>query len=394
MIEISDNVFLLNEKESEERGVQVQCPACQHKKIIHLPKNIVKRTGLTTISIPKNTICEHQFQIFLDANLIVRGYQKVDFEVPEGSDTIRFKCQICNAIIKFRTEDENSYLAMQPYEQFLGKQLRSFKVIHYYKNEIHINTVIVEENGIVSDVIKSNSVKLENFESKEKLNLKFFKYSEENKDVVKSHPLYEMLIIFNTSDHWIYDLVCSPLFNTVELTHIIYNRIHDAMRAYIEIPPYLSFSIADKIFHLWIFQSNILCVNLKNERNILWLNPVLSEFLKKSFLQDKLISICPRLLLLSDFFKENEISKEKIPLLKRFLLDDLLYSRIRIKYLDRIDRILNKLMSEFNIDKVFVLAFFFQDKSIVDFTKKLGNYQDFEEFIYMIDFINRRGLLG
>ncbi len=393
MIEIKDNAFLLSDKDSKERSVQVQCPTCHLSSIIHIPKNMIKKIGLTTISIPKDTICKHQFQIFLDTSLTIRGYQIVDFEVIEGSGIINFNCKLCNASIRFSTNDKNSYLAMEPYERFLGKELCAFKVIHYYKNEMHVNTVIVEKNGIVIDIIKSNAVKLEQFNDKKQLNLKFFNYTDESKKVIKSHQLYDMLVFFNLSDHWMYNLVCSPLFDAVELTHIIYKRIQEVMRFYSEVPSYMTFSIADKLFHLWIYESNILCMNLKNERNIAWLKPILPEFLQQCSLKDKLISDCPRLLLLSDFFKENEILDEKIPLIKRFLLDDLLYSRIQLKYLDSIDQILKKLISEFNIDKVFVLAFFFQDKSIVDFTKRLGNFQDFEEFINMIDFINRRGLL-
>ncbi|MFX1239378.1 MAG: hypothetical protein ACFE8P_16880, partial [Promethearchaeota archaeon] len=160
-----------------------------------------------------------------------------------------------------------------------------------------------------------------------------------------------------------------------------------------EAPFYMSIEIADILFHIWIFQSNIICLNLKNEQNIDWLKPVLLEFIENATLEHTLISNCPRLLLMSEFFKEDKITSENIPLIKRLLLDDLLYSRIQIRYLDKIDRILSRLILEFNIDKVFVFGFFFQSRSIVDFTRKLGNYQDFEEFVDVIDFINRRNLL-
>ena len=37
---------------------------------------------LTTISIPKDTVCKHHFQAFVDKQFRIRGYQKVDFELP------------------------------------------------------------------------------------------------------------------------------------------------------------------------------------------------------------------------------------------------------------------------------------------------------------------------
>ncbi|MCJ7651702.1 MAG: hypothetical protein MUP85_24110, partial [Candidatus Lokiarchaeota archaeon] len=36
---------------------------------------------LTTVSIPKGLVCEHHFQAFVDKNFVIRGYQKVDFEI-------------------------------------------------------------------------------------------------------------------------------------------------------------------------------------------------------------------------------------------------------------------------------------------------------------------------
>jgi len=40
---------------------------------------ISNATQLTTVSVPKGKICPHHFQLFLDKNFVIRGYQKVDF---------------------------------------------------------------------------------------------------------------------------------------------------------------------------------------------------------------------------------------------------------------------------------------------------------------------------
>ena len=57
------------------------CPVCKSKKELIFPRSIVdKQKNLTTISIPRNIVCEHPFQAFLDRNFKIRGYQKVDFE--------------------------------------------------------------------------------------------------------------------------------------------------------------------------------------------------------------------------------------------------------------------------------------------------------------------------
>jgi len=64
------------------RYVQVICPVCKSKDVIQIPKSVINNaTQLTTISIPKDKICPHHFQLFLDKNFAIRGYQKEDFQL-------------------------------------------------------------------------------------------------------------------------------------------------------------------------------------------------------------------------------------------------------------------------------------------------------------------------
>ncbi len=383
---------MLDEINYDAQSINITCPTCQKAKKIYLPRNILKKNGLTTISIPKDSVCIHHFQAFIDKNLNVRGYQKVDFELLEDSGNISFQCQLCNAEISFNLKDESTYLNKELYKQFLGTNLYSIKVAHYSKNELHVNTLLVEEDGTINSLINSNSVKLENYENKELLDLKFFKYSEENNKVLEKHPLYDLFVVFNMFDNWIYELVCAPLFNSVELITMIHKKIQEAISIYSKAPSYLSVTIADKIFHVWIDNSNVICVNLINELNIQWLNTILSEFIEKATVDGNLISNCPRFLLISDFFKEESVPRSKRELISRLINDDLLYSKVRIKYPDRIERISNKIIADFGISKSFVLGFFYQDKSVIDFIKLSEKSDNFEDFVEMIDYINRRKL--
>ncbi|MBN1800637.1 MAG: hypothetical protein JW891_03980 [Candidatus Lokiarchaeota archaeon] len=373
--------------------MNVTCPICQKKKKFYLPRNILKKNGLTTISIPKDTVCTHHFQAFIDKDLQVRGYQKVDFELLGDFDSTSFQCQLCNADINFKLSDESTYLSKEIFQHFLGTELYSIKVAHYSNNELHVNTVLVEEDGTINNILNSHSVKLENYENKELIDLKFFKFSEDNHNILEKHPLFDLFVLFNVFDNWIYELVCLPVFNSLELINIVHKKIQEAISIYSKIPSYLSVSIADKIFHLWIDQSNVICVNLRNELNFQWFNPLVSEFIDRATMEGTLISNCPRFLLISDFFQGNLIPENKITMIKRLINDDLLYSSVRVKYPDRIERISNKLIAEFGISKSFILGFFYQDKNIIDFIKLSEKKDKFEDFIEMIDYINRRKLL-
>jgi hypothetical protein len=71
--------------------LQIVCPICKTRDLIGVPKReLDKSSHLTTISIHKGLICPHHFQVFVDKNLQIRGYQKVDFELSdENSKKLR-----------------------------------------------------------------------------------------------------------------------------------------------------------------------------------------------------------------------------------------------------------------------------------------------------------------
>lgn len=67
------------------RYIEVICPVCKSKKVIQIPKSIINQASqLTTISVPQGKICQHHFQLFIDKNFSIRGYQKVDFQLNPG----------------------------------------------------------------------------------------------------------------------------------------------------------------------------------------------------------------------------------------------------------------------------------------------------------------------
>ena len=62
--------------------IQFICPVCKIKKSLEVPKSVIEEAKqLTTMSIARGLVCEHQFQAFVDKNFQVRGYQRVDFEI-------------------------------------------------------------------------------------------------------------------------------------------------------------------------------------------------------------------------------------------------------------------------------------------------------------------------
>ena len=68
------------------KKIEVTCPICKTRDLIGIPeKQIKKSSHLTTVSIQKGLICPHHFQLFIDRNMKIRGYQKVDFELTQDN---------------------------------------------------------------------------------------------------------------------------------------------------------------------------------------------------------------------------------------------------------------------------------------------------------------------
>jgi hypothetical protein len=64
------------------KSVLFICPICKIKKQVNIPKSIINEAKqLTSISISKDIVCDHHFQAFVDKNFVVRGYQKVDYQI-------------------------------------------------------------------------------------------------------------------------------------------------------------------------------------------------------------------------------------------------------------------------------------------------------------------------
>jgi len=70
------------EEKRKHQKITLECPICNTRNHLSIPTKIINESKqLTTISVPKNLICNHHFQVFVDKNFKIRGYQKIDFEL-------------------------------------------------------------------------------------------------------------------------------------------------------------------------------------------------------------------------------------------------------------------------------------------------------------------------
>ncbi len=68
-------------KKDAFRTIKIICPNCKNSKSINLPLQMIHQSdGIVTVSIPSGLVCDHPFQVFVDKNGSVRGYQSIDID--------------------------------------------------------------------------------------------------------------------------------------------------------------------------------------------------------------------------------------------------------------------------------------------------------------------------
>jgi len=128
-------------------SVRIKCPLCKIGKIIKIPTNIINESRhLTTISVPSNFICEHSFQVYLDKNFAVRGYQNVDFDFSN---------------IEFYSESENlsdgETIFNYNFSAKIRKTIRQLREFFYVKGIIG-GMILDEEGNLIYSSLPSQMI--------------------------------------------------------------------------------------------------------------------------------------------------------------------------------------------------------------------------------------------
>ena len=123
------------------------------------------------------------------------------------------------------------------------------------------------------------------------------------------------------------------------------------------------------------------------------MDKIISNMIRQITSDADLISKVPRILLISEFLNHSNIRKEQEILVSRLIFDDLLYSKIEIKYKDKIPRIIEIVSPRFSIDQEYLFSYFNTNLNTVDFLRRTESTDSFEKLLNVIDFVNRRNLL-
>ena len=146
--------------------VQFVCPICKFKKMLKVPKSVINQAKqLTTMSIAKGLVCEHQFQAFVDKNFNVRGYQKVDFEFENKKDE--------NQTSEFIESDDNLFenLIMEGnYLEYKPRKLKNEDKNNHKKKDMSLKEIYEEFWEFIDDDNEEFSEFIKNDDRRRKYN--------------------------------------------------------------------------------------------------------------------------------------------------------------------------------------------------------------------------------
>jgi len=155
-----------------DKSVLFICPICKIKKQVNIPKSIISEAKqLTSISISKDIVCDHHFQAFVDKNFVVRGYQKVDYQIENQTNE---KDGLSLSIRKESDEElfnnlilEENYLEYKPKRRFpqnTEKFSNDTQKIHSKEKKMNLEDIyeefwefISEDNEEFSEYVRKDT---------------------------------------------------------------------------------------------------------------------------------------------------------------------------------------------------------------------------------------------
>ena len=222
-----------------------------------------------------------------------------------------------------------------------------YQVAHVEGNEMHLNTVIVDDAAEYLGHIDGYAVPLSEFLSDGKVPVdeQNFVLGPESYKPLQTHAFLEMLLLMNTKNGRLLELLNPGSFNVAEINRLVSEKAKETMKIYRNVSASVLLNIADKNFRIWIAGDNILVANLRVNDFLLVFDPIAKQLVEKNF--DEIVERTEQLKTALKFLEKPQNSSDDLSTFSRLYSDDRLFSRIRVKYPENISRILDRLKNEF-----------------------------------------------
>lgn len=298
----------------------------------------------------------------------------------------QFKCRVCGESLQFDMTDPSSFISKSGHEDFFGMKLTTYRVAHESQNDRHINVVIADHAGLFRGHRDAYSEPLT--EKGPSIERNYWVYHEDSPPLEKTKNVVLAFLISRT-DRWVVDVVSPKALNVSETATIIVDRVEEAQRVYNAVPQPMETKVADMNIHAWASDDRILAVSFSNGSLLNTIDSIASHIVTEQ--ED---SIVPRRRLLNVIFRILENTPDLSPtMLTRIMNEDMLFTKFHTPYEDRIPSIVERTSQRYPIAGEILGPLLRGFTTLVEALE--GDFSSrYEEIFELIDFVNRRRILG
>jgi hypothetical protein len=297
-----------------------------------------------------------------------------------------FKCKICGEPLKFDIKDPKAFISKSDHEDFFGMKLTTYRIAHDSSDERHVNTIIVDHAGFFRGHRDAYIEPLDGITPT--IDRNYWTFHEEGSPIEKTENV-QLAFLISRIDRWVVDVVRPSNLNVSEIATLMVDRVEEAQRVYNVIPQPLESRVADMDVRAWISDERILCASFTNGKLSRAIDSIAEHIVTENG-----DSIVPRRKLLSAIFKILEKNPNLSPsMLSRIMNEDMLFATLHTPYEDRIPSIVERTAERFPIAGEILGQLLRGYTSLIDILN--GEFcSRYEEIFELIDFVNRRRILG
>ncbi|HME50720.1 MAG TPA: hypothetical protein VKM55_00755 [Candidatus Lokiarchaeia archaeon] len=314
-----------------------------------------------------------------------------------SSKGTNFECGLCNQTVRFDIGNEASFITKTTHDRFFGMELSTYRVAHFAGQEIHVNEVLADQNGVVTKIVNSYTLNMQEYMSlsqeHQESQQQDFHVVTGQEELLKKDSKIKLFLLFNKVNHWIYEISCPNNFKCEEIAKLVQAKLRE-QELVMKVPsPYFSFDLGNDTVHVWVSSDLILCGIIEDKKIFNIFNNFAKIFLDHSYYGEEIFERRERLGIALKCLESKEFSPREIGALVRIVFDDTIISPIRLKYANVTPQLTTRLESEFPIAKSVLRPFLAGKMTILD-AIMTENVPKVDELFELLDFINRRELIS
>ncbi|MHA2423853.1 MAG: hypothetical protein ACXAEF_03640 [Candidatus Thorarchaeota archaeon] len=297
-----------------------------------------------------------------------------------------FTCRVCGQPLKFDITDDSTYITKTEHEDFFGMQLTTYRVSHDSKKERHYNSIVVDQMGFFRGHRDAYAEPLGMIDTT--TDGTYWVFHEESPTIEHTENV-ALALLMSRTQRWVVDIVCPSGLNASETATLVLDRVEEASRVYDSFPQPMEMRIADMDLRTWASDDRVLCVSFTNHKLVDALGSVASYIITETS-----ESFIPNRRILNLIFKILESNPNLKPtMLARLMNEDMLFTKLKTSFEDRIPSIVERTASRYPIANEILGPLLRGYMTLIEVLEEMATSR-YEEVIDLVDFINRRKILG